>query len=162
MRRAVPAAAVAAIVTALTLGLAAGGPERSACGDVGDRERATAPDGRRVAFVRCTTAGSAWLYVSEGGLARPVVPATYGCCYRPSAAVVFREPAWSPDGRRLAVVIADVGGTDVWTIDSRTRAARRVTSGPARERSPQWSADGRRVSFVTELGPTESVRVSAR
>jgi Tol biopolymer transport system component len=160
MRRVVPAAVVAAIVTALTLGLAAGGPERSACGDVGDRERVASPHGKRIAFIRCSADGSAWLYVRDGGRDRRLVPASYGCCYRPSAAVVFRDPAWSPDGRRIAVVIEDTGGTDVWTIGADGRAARRVTSGPARERSPRWSADGSRVSVETETGGTASIRVS--
>ena len=139
--------------------LAARGGDRSACGEVGDRERVTAPGGGRVAFVRCAKDGSAWLHVAEGGRARRVAPASYGCCYRPSSRVVFREPSWSPDGRRLAVVVEDVGGTDVWTFDPAGRSARRVTSGPARERSPGWSGDGRGVTFVTETGEVATVAV---
>jgi hypothetical protein len=162
MRWVLSASAVAAIVLGVTLGVAAGGSERSACGDVGDRQRVASPDGRRIAFVRCSTAGSAWLYVADAASERRLVPASYGCCYRPSADVVFRDPAWSPDGRRVAVVIEDAGGTDVWTISLDGRAARRITSGPARERSPRWSRDGRRVSFATETGSMASVTVAAR
>jgi Tol biopolymer transport system component len=143
-------------------GLAARSPERSACGDVGDREHTASPDGRRSAFVRCTADGSAWLYVAERGRKRRLTPATYGCCYRPSASVVFRQPVWSPDGRRLAVVIEDAGGTDVWAIVVGGRVARRLTSGPARERRPHWSADGLRVTFETETGGSGSVAFEAR
>ena len=143
----------------VAVALAARGGDRSACGEVGDRERVTAPDGGRVAFVRCAKDGSAWLHVAEGGRERRVAPASYGCCYRPSSGVVFREPSWSPDGRRLAVVIEDVGGTDVWMFDPSGRSARRVTSGPARERSPGWSRDGRSVTFVTETGAVATVAV---
>ena len=162
MRRVVPAAVVAAIVTAVAFGLAAGGSERSACGEVGDRERVASPEGTRVAFVRCSADGSAWLYVRDDGRERRLAPASYGCCYRPSAAVVFRDPAWSPDGRRIAVVIEDTGGTDVWTIGVNGRAARRVTSGPAKERDPRWSSDGRSVSFETETGGRMSLSVPAK
>jgi Tol biopolymer transport system component len=160
MRIAVPVAAAGVIVAAVGIAVAARGDDRSACGEVGDRERVSAPDGRRVAFVRCTAAGSTWLYVAEGDHERRVVPASYGCCYRPSASVVFRTPAWSPDGSRLAVVIADAGGTDVWTLDAGGRRARRVTEGPAVERAPRWSRDGRRIAFRTETGALASVTVA--
>jgi hypothetical protein len=157
MRWLVAAAVVLAGVALIGAGLAALGPERSACGRVGDGNRVRAPGGERSAFVRCTSGGSAWLYVAEDGVKRRLEPASYGCCYRPSERVVFRAPAWSPDGRRIAVVVEDVGGTDVWVIDVEGTAARRVTSGPARERNPRWTADGRRVSFLTETGRAASV-----
>ena len=150
----------AAALGLLGVGLAAREPERSACGRVGDRERASSPEGWRSAFVRCTPEGSVWLYVAGRGSERRLVPASYGCCYRPSAQVVFQDPAWSPDSRRLAVVIADTGGTDVWAIDVDSRRARRLTSGPAVERSPRWSSNGRRVSFELETGGRISVRVT--
>lgn len=147
---------VAAALALLGVGLAAREPERSACGAVGDRERATSPDVQRSAFVRCTREGSAWLFVEERGRERRLVPARFNCCYRPSESVVFRDPAWSPDGRRIAVVIEDVGGTDVWAIDVASRSARRITSGPERERDPRWSRGGRAITFRTETGRVES------
>lgn len=150
-------AVVAAAVIAVAV--AARGSDRSACGEVGDRERVASPDGRRTAFVRCTAEGSAWLYVSGRGGERRLVPSNYGCCYRPSSRVAFRAPAWSPDGSRLAVVIEDVGGTDVWTLDPDGRRARRVTTGPAVERAPRWSPDGRRIAFRTETGSFASIAV---
>jgi Tol biopolymer transport system component len=157
------AAGVALTAAALiAVGVAARGPDQSACGEVGDRERVSSPDGSRSVFVRCSEDGSAWLYVAEGDAERRLVPARFGCCYRPSARVAFRSPAWSPDGERLAVVIEDVGGADVWAIDVDGRAARRLTSGPARERAPRWSADGRRIRFETETGVPVSVAVAAR
>ena len=162
MRALVTAAVVAAAVALIGVGVAARGGELSACGAVGDRERVEAPGGKRAAFVRCTADGAAWLFVEESGEARRLVPASYGCCYRPSSRVVFRAPAWSPDGRRIAVVVDDVGGTDVWAIDVDGSAARRLTSGPAREAAPRWSADGRRVAFVTETGAHASVAAPTR
>jgi Tol biopolymer transport system component len=143
----------------IVVAVAARGSGRSACGEVGDRERVASPDGRRTAFVRCTAEGSAWLYISAGGGERRLAPGDYGCCYRPSSRVVFRAPAWSPDGRRLAVVIEDVGGTDVWTLEADGSRARRVTTGPAVERAPRWSPDGRTIAFRTETGSLASIAV---
>jgi Tol biopolymer transport system component len=161
-------AGVAAVVSVAALGAGAAiyaakeGASASSCGRIGDRERAVSPDGLRSAFVRCMPDGSAWLYVGARGVrARRVVPRQFDCCYRPSESVVFRNPAWSPDGSRLAVVIEDVGGTDVWVVDPARASARRVTAGPARERDPSWSADGRRIAFRTETGGRMSVAVSS-
>ena len=161
MRVLVAAGAAVVAAAVIAVAVAARGSDRSACGEVGDRERVVSPDGARSAFVRCTSEGSAWLYVETRGAERRLVPASYGCCYRPSSHVVFRMPAWSPDGSRLAVVIEDVGGSDVWVVDTTGRSARRLTSGPAVERSPRWAADGRRVSFETETAGRTSVRVAA-
>lgn len=77
---------------------------------------------------------------------------TFGdeCCYRPSTEVKVRDPAWSPDGARVALVIEDVGGTDLWVVRVADRRAERVTTGPGRERDPRWSADGRTITYRTE------------
>jgi len=72
------------------------------------------------------------------------------CCYRPSGQVKIRDAAWSPDGRRVAFVIEDVGGTDLWVVGSSDARAERLTTGPDRERDPRWSADGTRVRYRTE------------
>jgi WD40 repeat protein len=165
-RRLLSAAAVVLALLAFAAGVAAfaGGsdPGRSRCGDVGDRQRVASPEGSRTAFVRCTEEGSAWLYVADraGAGERRLVPRRYNCCYVPSESVVFRDPAWSPDAHRLAVVIEDVGGTDVWVVEASGASARRVTSGPGRERRPRWSADGRQVSYSTETGTVASAGVS--
>ena len=162
MRRVAIGAVAAAALGLLGVGLAARGGERSACGEVGDRERVASPVRARSAFVRCGSDGSAWLFVVDRGVARRLVPASYGCCYRPSASVVFREPAWSPDGRRIAAVVDDVGGTDVWVLEADGKRARRLTTGPERERAPQWSRDGDRVTVATETGRRRTIAVPAR
>jgi Tol biopolymer transport system component len=72
------------------------------------------------------------------------------CCYRPSTEVKVLDPAWSPNGTRVALVIEDTGGTDLWVVRLSDRRAERVTSGPERERDPHWSADGRTISYRTE------------
>src|SRR5262249_25413456 len=51
-------------------------------------------------------------------------------------------PAFAPDGRRLAVVIAaDDGSSDIWIVDQRSGKRTRVTKG-LQAASPCWSQDG--------------------
>jgi gamma-glutamyltranspeptidase len=60
----------------------------------------------------------------------------------------MRDPAWSPDGKRLAVVILD----RIWTTAPDGRDARELTRIAASEREPAWSSDGRQVAFVADRG----------
>ena len=72
------------------------------------------------------------------------------------------EPAWSPDGTRLAYVAEQGGSSSVFVIDDiervlsegPVRTGRRLTSLKANLANPTWSADGRRVAFYA-LGGTD-------
>ncbi len=66
------------------------------------------------------------------------------------------DPHWSPDGRLLVVhanATADRESVrysinknfDLWSLDVRTKARRRLTSGPGPEVSPRFSPDGKRL-----------------
>jgi dipeptidyl aminopeptidase/acylaminoacyl peptidase len=66
-----------------------------------------------------------------------------------------REPAWSPDGRRIAFTSARHGDedrtedSDLYIIDARAGAQpERLTSSPAFERAAAFSPDGRQIAFV--------------
>ena len=64
--------------------------------------------------------------------------------------VGMQEPAWSPDGRRLAVSYLD----RIWTLTSEGRQGKALTTGDnARvEREPSWSPDGQRIAFASDTG----------
>ena len=70
-----------------------------------------------------------------------------------------QEPAWSPDGKRIAVSYLD----RLWTMTPDGKQARAVvqdlkTSGPQGvsasliEREPAWSPDGSRLAFAADKG----------
>ena len=60
----------------------------------------------------------------------------------------MREPAWAPDGKRLAVVYLD----RIWTMQPDGREGASSTGSPAVEREPAWSPDGRRIAFAADRG----------
>lgn len=69
------------------------------------------------------------------------------------------EPAWSPDGRRIAFVSNRTDdpdanyNTDIWVVDADNddRGARllRVTGNPGPDAAPSWSPDGKLVAHTT-------------
>jgi gamma-glutamyltranspeptidase len=60
----------------------------------------------------------------------------------------MRDPAWSPDGKRLAVVVLD----RIWTMQPDGRDGSELTRTPGVEREPAWSPDGKRVAFAGDRG----------
>jgi DNA-binding winged helix-turn-helix (wHTH) protein/Tol biopolymer transport system component len=66
------------------------------------------------------------------------------------------SPAVSPDSRRIAGVIADANGSDIWIADRASGALTRITYGGTNV-SPAWSADGARIFFATRTGGAFSV-----
>ncbi|MBA2359662.1 MAG: PD40 domain-containing protein [Actinobacteria bacterium] len=59
------------------------------------------------------------------------------------------EPAWSPDGRRLAYGSLRNGRVDVYVANVDGSSARRLTRGPRDNESPSWSPDGRSILFTS-------------
>lgn len=61
-------------------------------------------------------------------------------------AAVGWAPAWSPNGRRLAVVVCG----ELWTVDADGSHARQLTFTPAAENEPAWAPDGRHIAFTRD------------
>jgi Tol biopolymer transport system component len=57
----------------------------------------------------------------------------------------YGSPRLSPDGKRIAVVVNDVG-TDIWVHDMTARTLSRLTFDRSGQR-PAWTPDGRRVVY---------------
>jgi len=78
------------------------------------------------------------------------------CCGLSKAAVMaqvpigVQEPAWAPDGRRIAVSYLD----RIWTMtpDGRQGKAVMTGDGSAIEREPAWSPDGTRLAYAADRG----------
>ena len=64
---------------------------------------------------------------------------------------LFREPRISPDGQRVAVVIAHAGASDLWLLDLASGTLSQVTFGLS-PRRPTWRPDGRGVTVGVPHG----------
>jgi len=117
-----------------------------------DGQAAWAPDGRAIAFVHLVPPDSAsreW----RGRLAL-IDPAGSEVQTLPVPDKVgtdLRDPAWAPDGRRLAVVAASVrgerGGGRLWLVERDGGRARPLTAGTGPALAPAFAPDGRRIAF---------------
>ena len=60
-------------------------------------------------------------------------------------------PAWSPDGRRLALTLSgSTGNLDIYVLELATQALTRITEDPAIDTEPAWSADGTQLYFTSD------------
>jgi Tol biopolymer transport system component len=61
----------------------------------------------------------------------------------------YADPAISPDGKRVALVVREGGGLDVWVYDPQRNAMTRLTFGGGSYVYPVWSPDGQYVLFAS-------------
>ena len=66
----------------------------------------------------------------------------------------------SPDGLTIAYVESRKDQDDIWTVDRRGGAPRRVTDDPASDLVPVWHPDGKRLLYTSERDGVESICVA--
>jgi Tol biopolymer transport system component/imidazolonepropionase-like amidohydrolase len=102
---------------------------------------AISPDGKRVVF---QAANQLWLM--EVGKAPQ--PLTNDAFYK-------ADPAWSPDGTRIAYSSDKAGTEDIYILDLASKAEKRATSlADSAEFSAAWSPDGKALAFQDQTGST--------
>lgn len=64
---------------------------------------------------------------------------------------VNSSPAFSPDGRALALTLSDdKGNLDIFALDVATQVLRQLTTGDAIDTEATWAADGRSIYFTSD------------
>lgn len=98
------------------------------------------PDGRTLAWVRYAPDGSfgpeIWLMDADGENPRPLTPG-----------VTADQPAWSPDGTRIAFTSFRDANADLYVIDIDGAGLQRLTEHEARDEYAAWSPDGEFIAF---------------
>jgi len=65
---------------------------------------------------------------------------------------IDRQPAFSPDGRRIVFSSDRSGSLDLWSLDVATGAVRRLTFDAADDWDPHWSPDGKHLLWSSNRG----------
>ena len=69
------------------------------------------------------------------------------------------NPAWSPDGARIAFESTVEGKRAVWVMQADGQGLRRLTDGSGADTSPAWSPDGARIAFSSDRDGNEEIYV---
>jgi TolB protein len=71
-------------------------------------------------------------------------------------------PAFSPDGRKLALVLSGSSGNfDIYVLDLATQNLVRITDDPAIDTEPTWSSDGQTLYFTSDRGGAAQIYAAA-
>ncbi len=105
---------------------------------------AWSPDGKWLAYVSFENKRST-VYVQQVSTGqRQLVSARAG---------VNNAPAWSPNGRRLALTLGGTNGNlDIYVLDLSTQQLTRLTNDPSIDTEPVWAPDGRSIYFTSDRG----------
>ncbi|NBQ40895.1 MAG: Tol-Pal system protein TolB, partial [Alphaproteobacteria bacterium] len=68
-------------------------------------------------------------------------------------------PAWSPDGRTLALTLSRDTGSQIFLLDATVPGAepRRITTSSAIDTEPTFSSDGKSIYFVSDRGGSPQI-----
>lgn len=69
-----------------------------------------------------------------------------------------REPAWSPNGSKIAFTSNKAGNLDIWVVDPDGSNPVQLTTDPADEEEPTWSPDGSRIVYIKDERGLDVIR----
>ena len=103
----------------------------------GIRAPVVSPDGTQIAF---TALGDLWLLTVGNPKPQKLTDDVF----------FDADPAWAPDGQRLAFVSDRTGNFEVYVMTLADKKILRLTATPVDESLPSWTPDGNRVAFMRQ------------
>lgn len=121
-----------------------------------DSEPAWSPDGSRVAFARGFDATGNGVYVQTCAEWSDIVVVDVDAAPHTEVNLTNgargTDPAWSPDGKRIAFASDRGGNFDIYTMSSDDGGdVRQLTQSESAEADPAWSPDGSEIAYTTAL-----------
>jgi len=69
------------------------------------------------------------------------------------------DPAWSPDGTKIAFTTNRSGNRDVWTMNANGSNAVNLTNTLGKDRYTMWSPDGKMIAFNTSRDGDQEIYI---
>jgi dipeptidyl aminopeptidase/acylaminoacyl peptidase len=114
------------------------------------------PDGQNLAVSAWTKGQETWVYIVPTA---PDAPARPEPIAGPAGPVDAALAAWSPDGRRVAVMSNAPGITAIQVYDLDRRTLTQITPNTHEAGEPAWASDGQRLAYTWNEDGDVSVRV---
>ncbi len=102
------------------------------------------PDGKMIAYVSFERDGRPAIYLHEVATGNRQILTSF--------AGLNGAPAFSPDGKQLALVLSKDGNPDIYVLDLQTRRLRRITRHYGIDTEPSWTPDGESLIFTSNRG----------
>jgi len=67
------------------------------------------------------------------------------------------EPAWSPDGKRIAFVSFRDSNAEIYVMSADGSGQTRLTDSPGFDANPAWSPDGQKIAFASDRDSNEAM-----
>jgi Tol biopolymer transport system component len=111
------------------------------------------PDGTKIAFVRIRGGNADLCVVNADGTGRRKL--AHVSSFLPNLVSLQpvgipnpnANPAWSPDGRKIAFTSSRVGNEDIYVVDVDGGGLVNLTRSRGTDRRPVWSPDGRQIAY---------------
>jgi TolB protein len=102
------------------------------------------PDGTRLAYSSLEDRGHQVVFVQDVASGRREKVSSYRG--------INGAPAWSPDGKSLALTLSKDGNAEIYVIDLGGGKERRLTRHWAIDTEPVWTPDGKSIIFTSDRG----------